>query len=161
MDRHQIKPDNALAQMLAGKSIFTIEHPSTGTRFTYRIEAPAANNKKYSKDMRFIKVFTGNDNENSRHYTYFAHLRVIASPVHQSRLTFTYKWANGKIGRTAPSIQMFEFVIASLRQGTMPADYTIWHEGKCCKCGRKLTVPTSIASGIGPECAKFVSTLHF
>jgi hypothetical protein len=28
-----------------------------------------------------------------------------------------------------------------------------WHEGKCCRCGRKLTVPASIASGIGPECA--------
>jgi hypothetical protein len=27
-----------------------------------------------------------------------------------------------------------------------------WHEGRCCVCGRKLTVPESVADGIGPEC---------
>lgn len=28
------------------------------------------------------------------------------------------------------------------------------HEGVCARCGRKLTVPSSIDSGLGPECAK-------
>lgn len=28
--------------------------------------------------------------------------------------------------------------------------------GKCCKCGRKLTVPASIHRGMGPECSKKV-----
>lgn len=31
---------------------------------------------------------------------------------------------------------------------------TIYHEGRCCKCGMPLTVPESIDSGIGPECKK-------
>jgi hypothetical protein len=29
----------------------------------------------------------------------------------------------------------------------------IWHEGRCARCNRRLTVPASIASGFGPECA--------
>jgi hypothetical protein len=29
----------------------------------------------------------------------------------------------------------------------------VLHEGRCCVCGRRLTVPESIESGIGPECA--------
>jgi len=30
----------------------------------------------------------------------------------------------------------------------------IWHEGRCGRCNRKLTVPASIALGIGPECGQ-------
>jgi hypothetical protein len=29
----------------------------------------------------------------------------------------------------------------------------VWHEGRCGRCGRRLTVPESIESGLGPECA--------
>lgn len=28
-----------------------------------------------------------------------------------------------------------------------------WHEGRCGRCGRTLTVPESIATGLGPECS--------
>jgi len=31
--------------------------------------------------------------------------------------------------------------------------FALHHEGKCGRCGRKLTVPLSIETGIGPECA--------
>lgn len=34
------------------------------------------------------------------------------------------------------------------------ADVDFFHTGRCCMCGRKLTNPTSIESGIGPECAR-------
>jgi hypothetical protein len=30
----------------------------------------------------------------------------------------------------------------------------VWHEGRCAKCGLKLTVPQSIMTGFGPTCAK-------
>jgi len=35
-----------------------------------------------------------------------------------------------------------------------PAGFEFWHEGRCGKCARRLTVPESIANGIGPECLK-------
>lgn len=36
----------------------------------------------------------------------------------------------------------------------LPTSVEFWHEGQCGRCGRELTVPESIKSGIGPECAK-------
>ena len=32
------------------------------------------------------------------------------------------------------------------------AGYKVHHEGKCGRCGRKLTTPESCLRGIGPEC---------
>jgi hypothetical protein len=37
--------------------------------------------------------------------------------------------------------------------GRIPETVEIWHEGRCCRCGRRLTVPESIYAGIGPDCA--------
>lgn len=36
--------------------------------------------------------------------------------------------------------------------GVIPPSLEVWHEGRCGRCGRALTVPESIASGIGPVC---------
>jgi hypothetical protein len=35
----------------------------------------------------------------------------------------------------------------------LPKGLKVHHEGRCCRCGRKLTVPESIETGLGPECA--------
>ena len=35
----------------------------------------------------------------------------------------------------------------------LPDGYTIRHNGRCFVCGRELTDPNSIATGIGPICA--------
>ena len=40
-----------------------------------------------------------------------------------------------------------------LNGGTFPATFEIWHEGRCAACARRLTVPQSIATGLGPDCA--------
>jgi hypothetical protein len=36
------------------------------------------------------------------------------------------------------------------------AGFNLQHAGKCGRCGRKLTVPQSIETGIGPECASIM-----
>lgn len=38
-----------------------------------------------------------------------------------------------------------------------PAGFEFWHEGRCARCSRRLTVPESVASGFGPECVKLVA----
>ncbi len=40
--------------------------------------------------------------------------------------------------------------------GHMPDNVEVWHEGRCGRCGRTLTVESSIASGLGPVCARKV-----
>jgi hypothetical protein len=39
---------------------------------------------------------------------------------------------------------------------TVPDGLEVWHEGRCGRCNRKLTVPASIESGFGPECINYV-----
>lgn len=35
----------------------------------------------------------------------------------------------------------------------LPEGVQFWHEGRCGRCGRRLTVPGSIEIGFGPDCA--------
>jgi len=37
--------------------------------------------------------------------------------------------------------------------GGLPGAIEVWHEGSCCRCARRLTVPASIEMGLGPDCA--------
>ncbi len=67
--------------------------------------------------------------------------------------------ANEKIGqepgpRLARSIRVFLWTLWKIQQGKgLPEGYEIRHAGCCCRCGRTLTVPTSIDQGLGPICA--------
>jgi len=47
----------------------------------------------------------------------------------------------------------FVWFWANLDRGTFPTNFEFWHEGRCAACARRLTVPESIARGLGPECA--------
>lgn len=58
---------------------------------------------------------------------------------------------------SAQSVMVFKYVINKLKSQDLPDFIEVWHEGKCGKCGRTLTVPSSIATGIGPECIKSIS----
>lgn len=121
--------------MFAGKPRFTIRSKRTGTRFTYRVKA--------SKDQKvfFVGVLTGPENE--AHYTYLG--------------TYSERgYSHGRksaIGPDAPSALAFQFVARCLDANRLHEQLEVWHEGRCGRCSRLLTVPESIASGIGPECA--------
>lgn len=36
----------------------------------------------------------------------------------------------------------------------LPSNVEVWHEGSCCFCAKRLTVPASIELGMGPDCAE-------
>lgn len=126
----------ALAFMNAGNATFTLQSRTTGQRFTYRMRA--------SEDgqLHFVALLNGSDNETS--YAYIGYVR---------RGVYFHGGAKSRVQQAAPSNLGFAWVWRHLAQATMPATVAIWHEGRCGRCARKLTVPASIASGIGPECA--------
>ena len=48
----------------------------------------------------------------------------------------------------------FPWIWDQVRFGTnLPPVVEVWHEGACCRCGHKLSVPASIEIGHGPDCA--------
>lgn len=134
----------ALAYIMAGRSTVTLRSNKTGTRFTYAVQAPKADEGQDASTLpRFVKVLSGADN--SRDYSY------VGTVFDGRKLTTTRK---SVVTQDAPSFKAFAWTLAKLNAGEMPADLEVWHEGRCGCCGRKLTVPTSIASGIGPTCAE-------
>jgi Family of unknown function (DUF6011) len=124
--------------MLAGNAIVTFESGKTGVHFTYRLQAPKPG--KGGPVSHFVAVLTGPDT-----YTYMG-------CVYNSK--FYSHGKNSKIGSDATSAKAFAWVWKKLSGGTMPTDLEVFHEGRCGRCGRRLTTPRSCEVGIGPECEK-------
>ena len=125
---------------LAGNAHFTVENPTTGNRFTFRVSTPKKPARN-GKTVHFVSVLTGPDNR--RHYRY------MATIFDGEDLRWTRK---SKIAEGAPSASAFKWAFRRKFDFTdTPAEF--WHEGKCGRCARLLTVPASISKGIGPVCA--------
>lgn len=121
--------------VLAGNSRFTIVSRKSGTRFTYRVRASD------NRSVFFVSALTGADNESA--YSFFA-------TIFPDGLRFGRK---SKLAESAPSVAAFRWFYGAIAAGVLPDTVEFYHEGRCGRCGRALTVPESIASGIGPECA--------
>jgi hypothetical protein len=50
--------------------------------------------------------------------------------------------------------KMFSWTWARAHKGLLPETIEVWHEGACCYCAKRLTVPASIELGMGPDCAE-------
>lgn len=137
MQGHKISnTKEALKFMFAGKSVFTFLNTKTENRFTFKI--------KQAKDSNifFVSVLTSPD--------VYSYLGICDDGVYK----------HGKksvISKDAQSVKVFEFMLNRLKTDNLPDFLEVWHEGFCGKCGRRLTVPTSILTGLGPECIKKLS----
>ena len=60
-----------------------------------------------------------------------------------------------RVGEDAPSARAFRWIWSRFVSDKDFAPAEFWHEGRCGRCGRKLTVPASIERGLGPVCAGF------
>lgn len=127
----------------AGNATLTLRSLKTGNRFTFKIKKSDQPN---SKVAFFVALMNGPDNENS-----FQYLGCIYND--QAGL----RYAHGKKSRiteqATSSIVFKWFWQKVINQKKFSPDLEIWHCGICGRCGRKLTVPESVARGIGPDCA--------
>lgn len=130
------------AFVCAGNARFTIESLETGTRFTYRVTKPRREGGLIGQDPPlFVSVLTGSDNTSDYEY-----LGVIF-PDTGFRVT-----RRSRISDDAPSARAFRWLWKRISEDRPLEKARFWHEGRCGRCGRALTVPESIASGIGPVC---------
>lgn len=121
----------------AGNARLTIVSKATGARFTYRLR------RSEDGKITFVGLLTGSDNENA-----FTYIGII-------RLGDYTRTAKVKISEDAPSIKAFAFFWRHLSQANIiHPGIEVWHEGRCGRCARTLTVPESIERGIGPDCAE-------
>jgi hypothetical protein len=145
MTSTKLSNENAKNAILAGKAKITIKNSVTGNHFTYSVKRAKARVGNLA-GMWFVSVLSGPDNVSNYRYA------GIFTEAKSLRVT-----AKSKIGADAPSFRVFNTVLNTLFAGTLNPIVEIWHEGTCCRCGRALTHPESIETGIGPECTKLRS----
>lgn len=139
MDGHKLDNSEALKFIFAGKSIVTLLNSKTGNRFTFKVKQAKDSN------MFFVSVLTRPET-----YSYIG--TCIEGKFRHGR--------KSDISADAQSVKVFDYVLAKLVLGTLPDFIEAWHEGRCGKCGRPLTVPSSISNGLGPECIKTLSKME-
>lgn len=125
-----------------GNATFTIRNPSTGGRFTFKVREG-----RDEHAPRFVSVLSGPDNTAD-----FSYLGCI---FEGDRFVVTSK---SRIKPDAPSAKAFRWLHERLTAGRDLGPVEFFHEGRCARCGRTLTVPESITTGFGPECVKHVTT---
>lgn len=121
--------------VLAGKSTFTVTNPKTDGRFTYHVVE--SDPRPGQMPVWFVSVLNGPDNSND--YLYIG--TIFADGFRLTR--------KSRATDSALSVVVFKFFASRWEDSRLE----VYHEGVCGKCGRKLTVPESIASGLGPVCA--------
>ncbi len=118
---------------LAGNATFTVRSVPTNVRFTSRVR------QVQPGGPHFVSLMSGPDNTSS-----FQCLGTIFSDLNYAH------GRKSRIGTNAPSAIAFGWVWA--HRDELDGKVEVFHAGKCCRCGRKLTTPESIEAGIGPEC---------
>tara|TARA_R110000868_G_scaffold409581_1_gene695362 strand:+ start:574 stop:1011 length:438 start_codon:yes stop_codon:yes gene_type:complete len=131
--------------ILAGKARVTLTSKVSGNSFTFKIDAPKDRaTGETDRSILFVKVLNGPDNSWDGDWMFIGFIR----PVWPSRLV-----GSKKGHPDAPSFRALDWTLTQLAAGNLPDTLEVRHEGQCGRCGRALTVPSSIDSGFGPHCA--------
>ena len=138
------------------KAIFTISVPfdfqqkGHKAHYTYKISEKELDNGQI---LTFVSILTGPDN--SVDYQYLGMLNRQTFNVRETRAS--------RIPDSSFCFKVLNRVLYNIKNGTtekiIDAGFDVLHQGKCGQCGRKLTTPESIESGIGPVCAGKLETV--
>lgn len=133
--------------ILAGRAVFTVAGKER--RFTFRINRKESENPRYPDPSYFVGVLTGESRTREEGGTNYAYVGLLDGRTGQVKFT-----KGSKIQPTAPAAVALQWTLARVWAGReLPPPAAIYHEGRCGRCGRPLTVPESILTGFGPECA--------
>jgi hypothetical protein len=141
-DARPLAPSSAKQWLQAGHAIFTLQGRTA--RYTYKIsKVVPEDGSRYTSPAYFINLLTGPDN--TADYTYIGMLTEAGT----IRLT-----RGSKLPADSLPCKALSWALRYLWEGKpLPEGASIYHEGRCGRCGRRLTVPSSIESGYGPDCA--------
>jgi hypothetical protein len=138
------------AFVLAGKATFTVALPNNGGHFTYHVwRSDPEPGSKYTSPAWFASLLK---HSGAKRGTYIG---MVSAGDGTVRTT-----AKSKLKPTDLPFQMLVRVLARVWKDEqvviLEKGYGLDHAGKCCRCGKELTEPTSLEVGIGPECRKLM-----
>lgn len=134
--------EDARAYVFGGHGRVTLRSKRTGDRFTFRLSTPQG-----KPSPIFVKVLNGPDNGAD-----FAYLGTIWPGPNGATFAHGKK---SRVSADAPSVRAFDWFVRVLATSNAAGfdQLELYHEGTCGRCGRALTVPESITTGLGPICA--------
>lgn len=130
--------------VMAGKAFFTVSN-GRGDHYTYKV---AKKENEGQLPIWFVSLLSGPDNGSD--YTYVGVLNMATGAV---RLTGASRFT-----LTSTPYRVVDWSLKRLWTDTpLPEGYSIDGEGRCGRCGRRLTHPDGVADngyrlGYGPEC---------
>lgn len=141
----------------AGKARFTLVDGNKGRRWSFQVAKlkPHVMPGRYGGPYQTLPaaqyavgVLTGPDN--TRHYTYLGMLGTTAMPLRAT--------AKSKFAPTSVEFRAAEWALLNLlcdqHDAITAKGFEVMWATTCARCGKVLTVPSSIDSRLGPECAK-------
>lgn len=131
--------------LVGGKAMFTIRSHKTGKHFTYKISK-----SKKIIGMYFVSINSYDKPLLNGSVGKWSYIGVLTEePNGELYFRTTQK---STIGRGDKRVDTFMWFVRH-HEHLFNCDF--FHIGKCGKCGRTLTDPTSIEIGLGPICRKF------
>jgi Family of unknown function (DUF6011) len=131
--------------LVAGKATFTVEY-GNHQWLTYRIIKKDPK-PPYQRTTYFLRLMEGSSN-----LSYARYVGIVDPDDGTLISTRKSDYLEGSE----------EFDIAAVALGALlggdqlPKGWNILRSNTCGRCGKALTTPESIESGIGPECARFL-----
>lgn len=140
--------------MLAGKAEFTFElHPEYAKEknlekhYTFTV-AKHTTTEDNPKDLFFVRL----RHLDHKKGVYFGMLNTEEGKIYMTKASTLAQ--DSLLVRLVN--RAFQKLWENDTSGMNSAGFHIHHAGKCGRCGRKLTTPKSIETGLGPECEKMV-----
>ena len=131
-----------------GNGVLTVRSRKSGTRFTFRTKRPKLEEVAEGRGRPiWVSLLSGPSNVDD--YAFLGTLWPSANG-------FTYRHSpKSRTSESAPSVRALKWIAHGLNvePDAFLQQAEFWHEGRCGRCGRRLTVPESIELGFGPECA--------
>lgn len=143
MEEHKIEEFEDIKNfMFAGNATFTIKSLKSNDHLTFKIRKPN------EKTPYFVSVLTNSDNDSD--YTY------LGTIFKKSDGHVYVHGKKSKISANAKSNKVFSWTFNSVEKNNPKflEQAEVYHQNKCGRCGRTLTVPESIKDGLGPQCKK-------
>ena len=132
--------------LLAGRAVVTLKSLKTQEHFTFKIQLDGSTSSTPPSRRWHVKVLSYAGNYQSIGQIYESQEMNFARPAKMTA------------GPHSPSFRAFKWFWVGVRGGQEVPRHLleVYHEGRCGRCGRPLTHPESIKSGIGPECKQLM-----
>lgn len=124
--------------IFAGKSIFTLVNTKSGVRYTYFVSKAKGDDENAP---HFVSVLVGAENQQ------FMFVGTIFGKKMYRHST------KSRVNVNTQSIKGIIYMLTKLSEnGGLDDCMEVYHLGRCGRCGRALTEPESVATGLGPIC---------